>query len=121
MRQKLAQAITLLIIFLPTSASAEPLTLVMFETEDCDWCFEWHKQIGSSYKKSNLGKRAPLRRMDIRTPIPTDLKLENGIMFTPTFVLVENGQEIGRILGFSGDYQFWGQLENLISRLRKKK
>ena len=37
--------------------------------------------------------------------------------FTPVFVLVDGGREIGRIRGYPGDTFFWGLLANLIERL----
>jgi hypothetical protein len=34
--------------------------------------------------------------------------------FTPTFVLVADGREVGRITGYPGEDFFWGLLQRLI-------
>ena len=38
------------------------------------------------------------------------------IRYTPTFVLAEDGQEVGRIEGYPGDEFFWVRLENLLTQ-----
>ncbi|MBL3206218.1 thioredoxin family protein, partial [Klebsiella pneumoniae] len=37
--------------------------------------------------------------------------------YTPTFILVDGGREIGRIEGYPGADFFWGLLERLAQRL----
>jgi hypothetical protein len=39
------------------------------------------------------------------------------VSFSPTFVLVEQGREIGRITGYPGADFFWGMLAELIQKL----
>ena len=39
------------------------------------------------------------------------------ILYTPTFVLVANGEEVGRIEGYPGDAFFWGLLDRLLDKL----
>ncbi len=36
------------------------------------------------------------------------------MLFTPTFVLFDDGREIGRIEGYPGEDFFWGLLQNLV-------
>ena len=45
-----------------------------------------------------------------RKPVPPDLGFIRRERFTPVFVLVEEGREIGRIRGYPGDTFFWGLL-----------
>jgi hypothetical protein len=40
--------------------------------------------------------------------------LRSPVRFTPTFVLVDEGREIGRIEGYPGEDFFWGLLERLL-------
>ena len=40
--------------------------------------------------------------------------LKSAIRYTPTFVLVEDGQEKARIEGYPGEFFFWPRLENLL-------
>ena len=104
-----------LIFFLASNAGAAEL--VMFEQKGCVWCQKFDREIAPAYDKTSEGKRAALRRLDIAQPAPSDLAFIKRERFTPVFVLVEDGREIGRIRGYPGDVFFWGLLANLIERL----
>lgn len=91
--------------------------LVMFERRGCPWCLAWHREIGPIYPKTPEGRRAPLRRVDLDGARPNDLAGIRGVVFTPTFVLVEDGQEVGRIPGYPGEAFFWGLLGELLAKL----
>lgn len=92
------------------------LQLVMYEEDGCGWCKAWTEDIGPIYPKTEEGKRAPLRRVDIHRERPVDLQEIQGTRFTPTFVLVAEGREVGRINGYPGEDFFWGLLGNLIEK-----
>ncbi len=103
------------VVALPPVHAAE---LVMFESKICEWCDAWHAEIGPIYPKTDEGKRAPLRTVDIHDARPGDLTDIDGIRFTPTFVLLaDDGNEIGRINGYPGEDFFWGLLGELIAKL----
>lgn len=38
-------------------------------------------------------------------------------MYTPTFILLEDGQEVGRIEGYPGEGFFWGLLGKMLEKL----
>jgi len=107
----------LLFIFVLALAPAQTAELVMFEQKSCVWCQRFDREIAPAYDKATEGKRAPLRRLDIAQPVPTDLAFVRRERFTPVFVLVDQGREIGRIRGYPGDIFFWGLLASLIERL----
>jgi hypothetical protein len=107
-------ALLLAVLFAPAARSAE---LVMFEQKGCVWCQKFDRDIAPAYDKTTEGKRAPLRRLDIAQPVPADLSFIRRERFTPVFVLIDAGREIGRIRGYPGDTFFWGLLANLIERL----
>ena len=98
-----------------TGMSAE---LVMFESESCEWCEAWHDQIGVVYSKTEEARIAPLRRVDVDDSVPEDLAHVRGIYYTPTFVLMEDGREVGRILGYPGEDFFWGLLSIELDKLQ---
>ena len=106
-----------LLIFALIAAPAQSAELVMFEQKGCVWCQRFDREIAPAYDKATEGKRAPLRRLDIAQPVPTDLAFVRRERFTPVFVLVDQGREIGRIRGYPGDIFFWGLLASLIERL----
>ena len=97
------------------AGSAAALELLMVERANCPYCKRWNAEIGPLYAKTEEGRLAPLKRADIRQ-IPTDVAFETPVAVTPTFVLVGNGKEIGRITGYTDDFTFWGLLKNLLKR-----
>jgi hypothetical protein len=109
----LAALISLLALALPAPAAE----LVYFEQKGCVWCQRFDREIVPAYDKTDEGKRAPLRRVDIANPQPADLAFVRRERFTPVFVLIDNGREFGRIRGYPGDTFFWGLLATLIERL----
>lgn len=90
---------------------------VLFEEPGCTWCATWQDEIGVVYHKTDEGRRAPLRRVDKTAERPADLAEIGAIPFSPTFVLVEDGVEVGRIVGYPGEHFFWPMLQELLARL----
>lgn len=103
-------------LFGSAAASAQSAQLVMFEREDCPWCGVWHREIGIGYPHSDEGLRAPLRRVDLNRAWPADLP-KLGIRYTPTFVLLACGREVGRITGYPGADFFYPYLDQLLTQL----
>lgn len=93
--------------------------LIMLEQRGCVYCQKWEAEIGVAYPKTAEGNQAPLRRVDIHEPIPEDLEYIRIERFTPTFVLVDEGREIGRIRGYTGDEFFWFLLSELLEKAGK--
>lgn len=107
-----------MVVLIVQTAPARTAELVMFESEICEWCDAWHAEIGPIYSKTDEGKRAPLRIVDIHDARPDDLVDVEGARFTPTFVLLgDEGHEVGRINGYPGEGFFWGLLGKLIDEL----
>ena len=101
-----------------TAAAEAPASFVMLERRDCPWCRRWHREVGAaSWNGSNLGRRAPLRRVDLAEGMPEDLRQLAAWRFTPTFVLMTEGRSVGQIIGYQGDLFFWQQAEALFTRL----
>lgn len=110
-------ASTLLAIALcGTAVPARAVELIMIEQAGCMWCVRWNKEIGVAYDKTSEGKIAPLRRVDLHAPWPEDLKGIRPERLTPTFVLADNGEEIGRLRGYPGDEFFWVLLDELLEK-----
>lgn len=96
---------------------ARAAELVMLDEEGCPWCELWREEVGEIYAKTSEGKLAPLRAIDIRDDLPADLDFLVKGGFTPTFILVDGGREIGRIRGYPGESFFWGLFSVLIEKL----
>jgi len=100
---------------LPASAS-RAAELVMFERPGCAWCARFNAEIAPLYGKTEESRTAPLRRVDLNGPRPADLAGIDPGPFTPTFVVVQEGREIGRIRGYPGDAFFFGLLDRILSK-----
>jgi len=99
-----------------TAVSDGALELVMVEQAGCAWCARWNREIGPVYPKTDEGQAAPLRRIDLRAPVPEDLMLDGRVIFTPTFILVRGGVEIDRLEGYPGEDFFWPILAAMLER-----
>ncbi|MGA9409911.1 MAG: hypothetical protein WBV78_05640 [Roseobacter sp.] len=93
--------------------SARAEQLVMVEQDGCHWCARWNEELSHIYPKTEEGLRAPLRRVNLRD-LPEDITFTSRPVFTPTFVLVRDGKELGRIEGYAGDEFFWFLLGQLL-------
>lgn len=91
--------------------------LVMFEQGGCVWCQRWDREVGPVYDKTAEARALPLRRVDIQSQKASGITLASPVRYTPTFVVVDNGREIGRITGYSNDDAFWGLLDALAAKL----
>lgn len=119
--------ISMIIALLATAASASAATtgngrgaqteLIMIEEAGCHWCERWDEEIGVVYHKTDEAQIAPLRRVDMHGSLPSDLTYLRKGSFTPTFVLVSQGREVGRIRGYPGEDFFWPMLHKLMEKL----
>lgn len=99
--------------------SARAAELIMLEQDGCHWCEVWNEEIGIAYPKTDEGKLAPLRRVDIHAPLPADLEGLKKANYTPTFVVWHNGREIDRLRGYPGDHFFWPMLQQMLGKIDK--
>jgi hypothetical protein len=95
---------------------AQAAELVMFERAGCVWCRKWDLEVGTIYPKSPEGQRVPLRRASLDQPLPPELRLSPPVFYSPTFVLMDAGREIGRITGYQGEDAFWGLLTGMLEK-----
>jgi hypothetical protein len=117
---RFARARTLVFALLAALAmgtTARAAELVMFGRVGCPYCARFDREIAPIYGKSDEGKVAPLRRVDIDAPSPPDLGAVTVERIAPVFVLVEDGREVGRIRGYPGEDNLWGLLAGLIGDL----
>ena len=99
-------------------AAAEPAPaweLLMIERDGCSYCRRWNEEIGPAYPNTTEGAAAPLRRHDLADPLPASVTLTGRPpVFTPTFILLREGVEAGRIEGYAGDEFFWVLLAGML-------
>lgn len=102
-----------LVIASAVSVRAETV-LVMVEEQGCMWCARWNREISHIYPKTDVGKAAPLKRIDINAPRPGNMSFSRRLHFTPTFVLMIDGEEVSRLEGYPGEDFFWGLIEKML-------
>ena len=110
---KLLSIVFVLMAALPGKAETY---LLMAEEHGCYWCDRWNEEIAVIYPKTSEGKAAPLRRYDIQDSPPGKVAFVSRVSFTPTFILIRDGQEVGRIEGYPGEDFFWGLLAMILEQ-----
>ncbi len=90
----------------------------MFDQAGCIYCQRWERDVGALYGKTDEAKTLPLRRIDIQNQKASGIALASPIRYTPTFVVADNGREVGRITGYSNDNAFWGLLDAIAAKLQ---
>ena len=111
MKRQILIALAALAAFAVPSGAVE---LVMVEQHGCHWCEQWNADIAPAYSKTSEGEFAPLRRVDLRA-LPDDLVFDARVIFTPTFVLMDDGAELARIEGYPGPDFFWPLLAEMLA------
>ncbi|AZO80557.1 hypothetical protein B5U98_12345 [Bosea sp. Tri-39] len=116
-RAGLAAAFTLSgLLSLPVlSLPALAAELVMYTRNGCPFCVRFEREVAPVYAKTPEGKAAPLRRIELPAGGFRGERLLEPVIATPTFVLMEGGQEVGRITGYLNDDMFWGLLGRLVA------
>ncbi len=103
---------------LPHVASATELLAVM--RDNCPYCRAWEIQVGSIYNKTDESRVAPLHRIAIDELGRTHYIFNEPVRYTPTFVVMDRGVEIGRIVGYSDEAMFWGLLREILDRMEPR-
>lgn len=103
------------VLLAPLAAAAAELQLLMFEQPGCIYCARWDAEVAPEYPLTDEGRAAPLRRAQLRDGAPEGVTLARPPVFTPTFVLVADGVEAGRIEGYPGEDFFWPLLARMIA------
>ncbi|MCF6315592.1 MAG: hypothetical protein L3J30_04735 [Marinosulfonomonas sp.] len=107
----------LLGVFLSIGSVNAEVRLMMVEEVGCPWCDRWKAEIGPIYPKTAEGRIAPLVKVMIHDPLEDGITLNSPPIYTPTFILLNDGQEVGRIEGYQSDEFFWWFMETMIKQL----
>ena len=88
--------------------------MIMITDKNCLYCIVWEKQVGKIYPKTEIAKKFPLHRIEVKNFVnytKYDLKKTN---ITPTFIFIKNDNETGRIEGYTNPEMFWWQVDEII-------
>ena len=98
------------------STSASAVELVMYFSEDCEYSAIFDIEVAPNYPKSAIGRVVPLKRVSVDGQGAGGYRLSAPLTVTPTFVLVENGEELDRITGYPGRAYFGKLVRHLVKR-----
>jgi thioredoxin-related protein len=114
---RLRNTLLLLTLSALSNAGVQAAELIMFSSPDCSWCEAWERDVGAIFPRTQEGKHLQLTHVDISDPLPSRLKDLETVKYTPTFVVLDQGREVGRIAGYSGEDFFWWELQQIMKRL----
>lgn len=112
-RHWMAALAVIVVSGLPLAAEAGNVRLIMVERDDCRYCIEWNREIAPKYPASAEGRFAPLQRAQRGDDV---LKHFNPVIYTPTFLVISNGEEVGRVTGYAGKLFFWEELDEQLAK-----
>ena len=110
----LALGVVLIFAALPHIAIAST-RLVMVTSNHCPFCQEWERDVGVLYDKSPYAPLLPLTRVDIGSTMPEGVTVQSPVLGTPTFLIIQNGQEIDRQRGYDDEEMFWWWLSENVA------
>ncbi len=93
----------------PTDAAAEFTTealsaveLVVIEARGCPMCQLFRDEIAPIYRATARATRAPLRFVDVAHADLDTMGLSSPVEIIPTVVLMRDGAEVDRLVGYTG-------------------
>lgn len=94
---------------------ARAAELLVVSRANCPFCKAWDMEVGSIYAKTEAGRTAPLRRVEIGRLPGLPYVLKAPVIYTPTFIVLDGDVEIDRIVGYSDEAMFWGSLDSILA------
>lgn len=98
-------------------ARTPPIELVVFERTGCTYCRVFRRDVVPKYRVAVRGNAVPLRFVDIDAVDPATLALVSRIDTLPTAVLMRDGREVDRIVGYWAPDTFFKLLSHILARM----
>jgi thioredoxin-related protein len=100
----------------PAKAADSRGQLVMITSSHCPWCEAFEDDVGKGYDRTEEALIYPLRRHDFYHKMPDDLAHLTPATMTPTFIIISDGVEVGRIVGYPGAELFWWRISEFTAQ-----
>ena len=100
----------------PAKAADSRGQLVMITSSHCPWCEAFEDDVGKGYDRTEEALIYPLRRHDFYQEMPDDLAHLTPATMTPTFIVMRDGMEVGRIVGYPGAELFWWRISEFTAQ-----
>ena len=99
------------------STGTRAIDLIMFEGPNCGTCKLFKREVLPIYAASPAGKVFPLWVVEMGSKL--SFRINEPVTFTPTFVWVDNGVEVGRFSGYYGKAQFFNIVNKAANRRQR--
>jgi len=103
----------------PGLAGAQPVEELVFEHPDSVSRHLFRRDVLPEYHRL-IRAEAPLCFFDVSSDGAADLALNTRIDVVPTAVVVRDGREIDRIVGYWGPSNFFRPLSHILARLKEQ-
>jgi hypothetical protein len=97
----------------PVAAGKVTQEIVVFEVQNCSYCGMFRDHVLPGYRKSPRASDLPVRFVDLTVADIDHMNLQGPIQIAPTIVLMKDGAEVGRIVGYTGPEIF----NQLVTRM----
>jgi thioredoxin-related protein len=101
---------------LPAATLNSTYELVVFEADGCTYCQNFRSDVLPLYRDSTLGREVPIRFVNVSRSDETGMALSFAITIAPTVVLMREGREIDRIIGYTGPFNFLKLVNFMMGR-----
>lgn len=95
---------------------SSPYELVVFEADGCVYCQHFRSDVLPLYRESQIGRETSIRFVNVSRSDETKMGLSSAITIAPTVVLMHKGQEVDRIVGYSGPFNFMKLVAYMMGR-----
>lgn len=95
--------------------ASENFELVVMEAPGCTYCTLFRRDVLPSYEASPRAKDMPIRFVDVNDEAAEALGLETPVDIVPTFLVLKNNKEVGRIPGYTGPEYFFHTINYLLT------
>jgi thioredoxin-related protein len=90
------------------------LELIVIEARGCPMCRLFRDEIAPAYRASARARQAPLRFVDVSFTDPGTLNLVAPVEIVPTVILMRDGAEIDRLVGYTGPEIFMSVVGRML-------
>lgn len=87
----------------------------MYTMDSCPFCRRFEREVAPVYARTREGAALRFGGWSSRAGSVSGPELKEPVIATPTFVLMSDGREAGRITGYLNDDMFWGLLGRLVA------
>jgi thioredoxin-related protein len=94
---------------------AVSLELVVIEADGCIFCEIFRSDVLPAYEASEQGKQMPVQFVDVNDMDSTHLEFKGAVDIVPTFIVVKDRREVGRISGYVGPENFFHSINYLLA------